>query len=204
MSFPDSGTYVVPRRARSGRDRPRARRGRLRRAERLDAPPHLGRQAHELAGLLDQAVAHERLDGFAVERRHRLRLRRDERAAAPPAAAGTSPRSGTACAAARSGVRATGSARRADRRRSAARARGRPSRRGRRAPAARPGRTRARCAPGSGRRWCRPAGRPRRRPGCGSRRRCTARRPGARSGRPASPSSATTCAARCRLSARRL
>ena len=55
------------RRARPGRHRPRARRGRLHRAQRLDAPPPLGGETHELAGLLDEAVAQERVDGLAVE-----------------------------------------------------------------------------------------------------------------------------------------
>ena len=78
MRFPDSGTLRRARRARPGRDRSRSRHGRLRRAERLDAPPRLSGQTHELTGLLDQTVAQQRLDGFAVDRGHRLWLVGDE------------------------------------------------------------------------------------------------------------------------------
>ena len=78
LRFPDSGAYVVPGALVPVEIDREARRGRLRRAERLDAPQGLGGQAHELAGPLDQAVAQQRLDGVAVDRGHRLRLVGDE------------------------------------------------------------------------------------------------------------------------------
>ena len=66
-----------------------------------------------------------------------------------PAAAGTSPRTGTACAAARTGGRATGSRSRAGRRRSEGCARGRRWRRDPSAPGAHSGANSCRSAPGS-------------------------------------------------------
>ena len=67
-----------PRCARPRRDRPRAGRGRLRRAERLDAPQGLGGQADEVSVVLDEPVAHESVHGVAVERFERRRLLGDE------------------------------------------------------------------------------------------------------------------------------
>ena len=166
LRFPDERHLRRPGRARAGRDRPRARRGRLRRAERLDAP-HASRRA---ARTSSASTARRARPGGASRRASRSsvsqwpRLGGDEPQQHALAAGGTSPRTGTACGAARTGVRATGSRRRAGRPRSAAHARDRRSRRGRRAPAARPARTRARCAPGSARRWCRRAAPARRRP----------------------------------------
>ena len=61
-----------------------------------------------VGGEHDEPVAGERVDRLAVEVVPRRRPRRDERAAPPRAAGGTSPRTRTACAAARSASRATG------------------------------------------------------------------------------------------------
>ncbi len=100
-----------------------------------------GRQPSSAADDLDQAVAFERRDCFGVCGASRPL---PPLAAFARAAGGTSPRNGSACAAARSGGLVTGSPRRVDTPRTAGRAPGTPSRRDRRAPAPPRGRTRRR------------------------------------------------------------
>ena len=67
LAFPESGRVRRARRARAGRDRPRAGRGALRRAQRLDGRTRLARERDEPAANLNEPVGLQRVDRLPVE-----------------------------------------------------------------------------------------------------------------------------------------